>query len=1334
MKKVLNTVLSMIMALSIAYTGLIGAPMIVLAAETDGAVVTEEDTTDDSVEETEDLDESEKESQDGEEEKDEEDNDEVSQNDDGENEEGEEETEASDGDDEETETSEGDDDESDESIEEQLITSLASATDEELDLTELEEEAEEEEEEKEKPHKLKKTDIDGVTSATQSKFNNALDFKSAKSYGGLYEDKFEAAAYLLPASGEEEGAFVAAGYTFGASDDPDWDFTTNMEASPQYGHSYNEAIVVCFDSDHDVKWTWESTHVGVSYFLGVDVIADGSIVAVGRVRDYESTRTAMYIVKINPNDKDDYTEYIINSTSGAGYELNGIVPTDDGGFAVSGYTSYLTGYIASSEDGFSTKTQIWQNASGEDEELSKRASDKGFNGCLIKFDKDFNVEFASFENYGVMEDVADSSYSNPTEKIRGLDIDEDGNFITVGITQLAKGNANAVIAKWDGLTGELIAHRMAGTANPTAQDSIDLITAEYLSVAVLDDGTYVVTGTATNDATTGEDWKCYGSTDVVVVRYSADLDDVLFARNIGTVDGLSGSLTANAGTQMEGVTATSDGGYVVFGTSNTTIVERDLLDEGYTWDNYGANDGIIIKYDSSNNVSWVQNYGTTGGDWIYDVINRENETEVTVVGQTSGQYGTPAWEWHGQAASSSNPYDAFVMCTNYYEKAYTESKASTELSGVTWANGTYTGEGVGRGGTMTFNVVIENNMISSIECISHSETTEGGDTSPYARASTLYSTIVEQQTTEVDAVSGATLTSSGIKSGVTDALAKASAQTAINAIDKIAGYTSANTSTTGNINNVLAAINYYTALTDYEREYVTNSDTLYSIAEIFGFDIEITQSEEEEEEETVDTTLNDTYWSLQSKYYDDINGNGLAEHGLTGSGVKIAVIDSGLICNSADIDYHHILAGWDYVNDSPMNDPGAENNEELTDPEGHGTFVTGIIVAKRDNNIGIAGLLSDVDIIPMRIDSGASEEASKAAGRAIVEAVDKFDADVITTSVSLLDTEELKAAVDYANSCGVIVVGASGNSGVSGSTEDAYIYPASYDSVISVGAVDNAGNVRVNSTKNDQVYVTAPGQQILSLGLSARGYRCFVKSGTSYSSPIVAAMAAAAKQANPDITPDEFKELLQTTSQDKGDEGYDNSYGYGLVDLAAFAQEIAPLPEQPSENTDISEPSENNTTEEITESSETGNSSSNSGSSGSSSSTSSASSSATQSSTEEAAVEVVEETAPDETIEETTGIQTASSSSSNSSSSQSSDAAEEEVPMEDAEIKENTIESAASNETNNSESDSKQNNKKKKIPVVPIAATSAGVAIVAGAGIIFKKTALLKLIKLKFFK
>ena len=138
---------------------------------------------------------------------------------------------------------------------------------------------------------------------------------------------------------------------------------------------------------------------------------------------------------------------------------------------------------------------------------------------------------------------------------------------------------------------------------------------------------------------------------------------------------------------------------------------------------------------------------------------------------------------------------------------------------------------------------------------------------------------------------------------------------------------------------------------------------------------------------------------------------------------------------------------------------------------------------------------------------------------------------------------------------------------------DEYIYPASYENVISVGAVDGAGRFRANSTKNDKVFVTAPGQQILSLGLSAKGYKCYVKSGTSYSSPVIAAMAAVAKQKNADISVEEFKKLLKETSADKGDEGYDNAYGYGLVDMKALAEKIAPkaMDSSSEENTSSTE-------------------------------------------------------------------------------------------------------------------------------------------------------------------
>ena len=60
----------------------------------------------------------------------------------------------------------------------------------------------------------------------------AIEFKSAKSYGGLYEDKFEAAAYT------KDGGFVAAGYSMGDSSDPEWEWHSKTN------HAYDDAIIV----------------------------------------------------------------------------------------------------------------------------------------------------------------------------------------------------------------------------------------------------------------------------------------------------------------------------------------------------------------------------------------------------------------------------------------------------------------------------------------------------------------------------------------------------------------------------------------------------------------------------------------------------------------------------------------------------------------------------------------------------------------------------------------------------------------------------------------------------------------------------------------------------------------------------------------------------------------------------------------------------------------------------------------------------------------------------------------------------------------------------------
>ncbi|MCW0599507.1 FMN-binding protein [Clostridioides difficile] len=88
------------------------------------------------------------------------------------------------------------------------------------------------------------------------------------------------------------------------------------------------------------------------------------------------------------------------------------------------------------------------------------------------------------------------------------------------------------------------------------------------------------------------------------------------------------------------------------------------------------------------------------------------------------------------------------------------------LNGI--KDGTYLGEAKGYGGNIKVKVIIESGKIKNIEVLSHSETPKY-----YENGSKVIGNIIRANSTDVDAVSGATLTSNGIKNAVRDAISKA---------------------------------------------------------------------------------------------------------------------------------------------------------------------------------------------------------------------------------------------------------------------------------------------------------------------------------------------------------------------------------------------------------------------------------------------------------------------------------------------------------------------------------------------------------------------------------
>ena len=291
--------------------------------------------------------------------------------------------------------------------------------------------------------------------------------------------------------------------------------------------------------------------------------------------------------------------------------------------------------------------------------------------------------------------------------------------------------------------------------------------------------------------------------------------------------------------------------------------------------------------------------------------------------------------------------------------------------------------------------------------------------------------------------------------------------------------------------------------------------------------------------------------NLKIKLFEDFSGNQTANQwnheniklakawqiGCYGNDIKVGVIDSG-VYNHPDLEAN-LLEGHNYLTDS----------NDTSDYFGHGTFVAGIIAAE-SNNEYIDGIAYHAKIVPLKCFDENNDSSAAIIADAIYDAVDIYGCDVINMSFGMSEFHTnitLETAVAYALQNGCILVAAVGNDG-----KNTVYYPAAYDGVVGVGAVDKRNKLCYFSQKNSTVDVVAPGKNISSVSIP--GFNSV--SGTSFSAPHVSAMAAIAKCIDKDITPTEFQSLLQTTSTRLGGDEYNTSYGYGIINIQAMVDEL----------------------------------------------------------------------------------------------------------------------------------------------------------------------------------
>jgi subtilisin family serine protease len=304
---------------------------------------------------------------------------------------------------------------------------------------------------------------------------------------------------------------------------------------------------------------------------------------------------------------------------------------------------------------------------------------------------------------------------------------------------------------------------------------------------------------------------------------------------------------------------------------------------------------------------------------------------------------------------------------------------------------------------------------------------------------------------------------------------------------------------------------------------------------------QLSEVEYVQQDETVTIDKQVTDWGVTKT-----KATNMHVRGVTGKGVKIAILDTGIDTKHPDL---HVSGGACLLSDC---------SNSYNDDNGHGTHVAGIIAAQ-NNHIGVLGVAPEASIYAVKVLNryGDGTLSTVLAG---IEWAIQHNMDIINLSLATSeDSPVLKQAIDKAYQQGLLIVAAVGNNGNKQGTGNTVEYPAKYDSVIAVSAI-NRQNVRADySATGSEVEVAAPGEEIYSTVPVAYdsdgdsdGYTWM--SGTSMAAPFVSGILALYKQQYPNKTNVELRQMLRENAVDLGAPGKDDWYGYGLVQ----AEQIKP--------------------------------------------------------------------------------------------------------------------------------------------------------------------------------
>lgn len=285
--------------------------------------------------------------------------------------------------------------------------------------------------------------------------------------------------------------------------------------------------------------------------------------------------------------------------------------------------------------------------------------------------------------------------------------------------------------------------------------------------------------------------------------------------------------------------------------------------------------------------------------------------------------------------------------------------------------------------------------------------------------------------------------------------------------------------------------------------------------------------------------------------------------GHSGAGVVVANMDSGV-----DAAHPDLAAQW-RGGDNSWYDPHGEHAIPH-DSDGHGTQTMAIMVGGGAGGTAI-GMAPDARWIAAKLynDAGLARYSDiHLSFQWLLDPdgdLNTLDApDVVNASWGLVGTAgqcitEFSADIEVLKNAGIAVAFAAGNDGPAPLTS---ISPANHPQGFSAGAIDAALAIasfssRGQSACDGTIYpkLVAPGVNISTADLSFGGLPLYVVvSGTSYAAPHAAGAMALLAGAVPSASISQIEAALTQSARDLGVAGEDNSYGYGLADVAAAYQ------------------------------------------------------------------------------------------------------------------------------------------------------------------------------------